>query len=90
MTRWCDGPCGRELPMSQFEIDGMRVERRRVCRGCRRVRAAENRRKRYHRDREARARILSNNRAWRHRNVKRLREYQRGRDLAKKLRGVAA
>jgi hypothetical protein len=47
--KWCNGPCGRELPVSQFYVGG-RGSPNPVCKGCHRVAARRRYRRRYRYD----------------------------------------
>jgi hypothetical protein len=45
--KWCTGPCGRELPISEFCLN-LRGNPQGKCRACHRVSERERYRKKYH------------------------------------------
>jgi hypothetical protein len=48
--KWCNGPCGRELPTECFYSNGQGYLQSR-CKGCHRIQKREWARKKYRRDR---------------------------------------
>jgi len=82
--RWCAGPCGRELSITTFPIDG-RGYYGWTCKACRRVR----RRQLYHSYAPRRRRMRAECRRWYARHAEREREKKRARDQAKRERRAA-
>lgn len=81
LTRWCNGPCGRELPIEAFPRNGEGYREHR-CVTCKRFRM----RQRYRSYASLRRYLARYHRDWYARNAERERAKQRLRDQAKKLR----
>jgi hypothetical protein len=58
-VKWCNGPCGRELPLEAFSPKGHTEagtpQFHFACRACRRIQERDRYRGKYHRDPEFRA-----------------------------------
>jgi hypothetical protein len=87
--KWCAGPCGRQLPASEFYTNGQGYPQAH-CKACHRIEAREAARRRYRRSGAYRRAEKQRAARWYAANRERQCAAQRARHLARKLRGAAA
>jgi hypothetical protein len=88
-VKWCVGPCGRPLKVTQFHANGDGYPQA-ECKACHRDVVRKYHRKRYRRDRAFRERSKARSVASYWRDPEKKRAKQRARYEARKLRGAAA